>query len=136
MVIKMSKTKSYVQLKADLARIAEQEAAIKKRIAETEKKQKEVAAITLGKTILAYFSDEDLLCKSSADLRQFANALCEKAVANDEEDESEDMTDEGVSDDEEDDLDEDEEESETDEEESESLNKNHRPYNPIFGAQG
>ena len=33
----MSKTKSYTQLKADLARIAEQEAAIKKQIADAEK---------------------------------------------------------------------------------------------------
>ena len=122
----MSKTKSYTQLKADLARIAEQEAAIKKQIADAEKKQKEVAQITIGKTFLAFFSDEDLLCKSSADLKQFVQEVCETAVENRDRDESEDMTDE--------DEDEDEEESETDEEESESLNKSHRPYNPMFGA--
>lgn len=131
----MSKTKSYTQLKADLARIAEQEAAIKKQIADAEKKQKEVAQITIGKTFLAFFSDEDLLCKSSADLKQFVQEVCETAVENRDRDESEDMTDEGVSDDDDDeDEDEDEEESETDEEESESQNKSHRPYNPMFGA--
>ena len=132
MVIIMSKTKSYTQLKADLARIAEQEAAIKKQIADAEKKQKEVAQITIGKTFLAFFSDEDLLCKSSADLKQFVQEVCETAVENRDRDESADMTDEGVSDDE--DEDEDEDESETDEDESESQNKSHRPYNPMFGA--
>ncbi len=78
----MSKTKSYTQLKADLARIAEQEAAIKKKIAETEKKRKEEAEVIIGKNFLACFSNEDLLSKSSAELRQFVNEICKKAVEN------------------------------------------------------
>ena len=81
----MAKTKSYVQLKADLARVAEQEAAIKKQIAEAEKKQKEVAIATIGKTFFECYSDEDLLSKSTEDLKQFVKDHCVTDAKNREE---------------------------------------------------
>ena len=78
----MAKTKSYAQMKADLARLAEKEAALKKQIAEQEKKQKEVATVTIGKAFLECFPDEDLLAKSSDELRQFVKDVCTNKVEN------------------------------------------------------
>ena len=128
----MSKVKSTAQIKADMERLMQQYEAAKKELADRKKKERKASVDVIGEAFLNFFSDEDLSSKSKADLRKFVTAICEKAVANDDDDESEDMTDEGVSDDE--DEDEDEEESETDEDESESQNKSHRPYNPMFGA--
>ena len=124
----MSKVKSTAQIKADMERLMQQYEAAKKELADRKKKERKAAVDVIGEAFLDFFSEEDLPSKSKSDLRKFVSAICEKAVANDDEDESEDMTDEGVSDDE--DEDDEEDEIEPDEDEEESSDKSSKSYNP------